>query len=149
MALHKAEQILAAVVATLTGLATTGSNVTRGRVYDIEERKLPHLSVYRGANAPVADGDQNIAFSDWRLDVRVEATVKSAAAQVDTVLAQIDTEVTKALKADITQGLGFVWDTREGGSLEPNLDGGGDQVIGAMTMNFSILYQRAINDPSQ
>jgi len=149
MADHKAEQIMDAVVAKLTGLATTGANITRGRVYNIEAQALPHLSIYRGENRPVADADQNMAFSDWILVINIEATVKSATTQIDKTLAQIEKEVTIALKADRTQGLAFVIDTMEAGSSEPNLDGDGDQPTGSMTMQFSFKYRRSITDPSQ
>ena len=149
MADHRAEQIMDAVVAKLTGLATTGANVTRGRVYNIERQAIPHLSIYRGENRPVADADQNMAFSDWVLAVNIEAVVKSATSQIDEVLAQIEKEVTIALKADRTQGLEFVLDTMEAGSSEPALDGDGDQPVATMIMQFLFKYRRSITDPSQ
>jgi len=148
MADHRAEQILAVVATKLTGLATTGTKVTRGRVYDLPANKLPHLSIYRGGNLPADGADQNISVADWLLEVRVEVIVK-ATTTLDTLLAQIEKEVTVALKADRTQGASFVIDTIEQGSLEPDLDAGGDQPTATMVMGFLIKYRRSLGDPSQ
>ena len=43
---HVRKQIRDNIVTTLTGLATTGSNVYRTRVYPLAENKLPGLAIY-------------------------------------------------------------------------------------------------------
>ena len=50
MASHRAEQILAAVQTAVTGLASTGTNVDRGRADDIPAEKCPALRVAMGAD---------------------------------------------------------------------------------------------------
>ena len=46
MANHLRRQIRERIVSDVTGLSTTGSNVFEGRVYPVEESKLPCLLVY-------------------------------------------------------------------------------------------------------
>lgn len=149
MADHKAEQILAAVLAKVTGLTTTGSRVTRGRVYDLATADLPALGVFLGPDAPRSDGgSSSFRYLDGDLTVVVEAYVKTASAQVDTQLNQIRKEVTIALQADVTQGLAFVLDTQEG-AADPTLDGSGDKPAGTLRMEWVLRYRRLRTDPSQ
>lgn len=148
MADHRAEQIIDAVVTTVTGLVTTGSNVFRGRLYNVQPDELPALCVYMGPNEPIDDSDQTVAFSDWDLEIAIDAKVRDSATQIDQVLNLIAKEITVALKADRTQGLSFVHDTREGGSDQPELSGDGDKPIANQTTKFIFKYRRSITDPS-
>ena len=146
--MHKAERILAAVVTKLTGLTTTGTNVFRGRVYDLPDTSLPALLIFQGADRPLSDGgSSSFRFLDGELSVRVEAVVKTSATQLDTLLNQIRKEVTIALQADVTQGLNFVMDTTEG-TADVELNGEGDKPTGTLKMEWSILYRRLRTDPS-
>jgi hypothetical protein len=43
---HVRKQIRDAVITSVTGLTTTGSNVFRSRIYPLEQTKLPGLCVF-------------------------------------------------------------------------------------------------------
>lgn len=148
MPAHKAEQIIVAVVAKLTGLASTGANVFRGRVYELPETSLPALRIFQGTDRAAIDGgSSSFRYLDSEISVRVEAVAKTSATQIDTLLNQIRKEVTVALQADVTQGLSFVMDTSEG-MADIDLDGEGDRPTGVLKMEWSILYRRLRTDPS-
>lgn len=147
MADHRAEQIADALVTKVTGLATTGANVFRGRVHEIPEASLPALCVYVGSDVPRSDGgSSSYRYIDGDLTVMVEAVAK-ASTGVDSTLIQIRKEVTIALQADVTQGLAFVMNTEEGPATI-DLNGDGDKPVGRMRMDWSIRYRRSRTDPS-
>jgi len=142
MADSRAENIIAAIVTAVTGLATTGANVFRGRVYELPETSLPCLCVYLGFDNPRSDGGSSSwVYIDSDLTINIEAVVKDSSAQVDTTLNQIRYEVGQALQSDITQGLAYVMNTTEG-PAGVALDGGGDETVGRMRMEWTILYRR-------
>jgi len=142
---HRAESIVTTLVATLTGLTTTGARVYRGRAYPLQDAQYPALLIYLGQDELQADYSQE--KYDSLLTVWVEARVKTVASQVDTVLNTIREEVTVALQADYTQGLGYVIDTREGDAAEPELGGDGNQPTGALRMQWQFLYRRSRTNP--
>lgn len=146
---HRVEQIMVAIVGKLTGLATTGTHVFRGRIYEVPEANLPALLVYQGADQPRTDGgSSSFRYLDGDLSVQVEAAVKVPhGTQPETVLNQIRKEVTVALQADVTQGLGFVMDTNEGAAV-PDLTGEGDKPTARLRMEWVIRYRRSRTDPS-
>ena len=143
---HRAEQIIDAVVTTLTGLTHTGSNVFRGRVHAVPEAKLPALCVYLGPDKII--GQYSQAKFDSELTILVEALVKTADEQVDELLNQIRKEVTIALQADYTQGLSFVLNTLEGDTDAPELSGEGEKPSAALKMEWKFHYRRSRTDPS-
>lgn len=105
--MHRAESILIAVEAALSGLVTTGANVLRG--YGEQLPALPGLVVKMGSDENI--GGYSLAEVARRLDVLVEVRVKQAA-DSDSVLNQVRAEVYAALLADPVLGLGYVVDTR-------------------------------------
>lgn len=142
MADSRAENIITAIVTAVTSLDTTGANVFRGRVYELPETSLPCLCVYLGFDNPRSDGGSSSwIYIDSDLTINIEAVVKDSSAQVDTTLNQIRYEVGQALQADITQGLAYVMNTTEG-PAGVTLDGGGDETVGRMRMEWTILYRR-------
>lgn len=143
MADHRAENIIAAVVTNLTGLATTGANVFRGRAYELNDTELPALCVYLGTDNPRNDGGSSSwQYIDSDLGITVEAVVKSSSAQVDTTLNQIRYEVGQALQADHQQGLDYVITTSEG-TATPDLDGQVEKTTGRMRLEYTISYRRS------
>lgn len=146
MADHRAEQIIDAVVTTLTGLTHTVDNVFRGRVHAVPEAKLPALCVYLGPDKQI--GQYSQAKIDSELTILVEALVKTADEQVDQLLNQIRKEVTVALQADYTQGLSFVLNTLEGDTDAPDLSGEGEKPSAALKMEWKFHYRRSRTDPS-
>jgi len=147
MADHRAEQIVADVITTLTGLTTTGDRVYRGRSYPLQSANLPGLCVFQGPDRPQTDTS---AYShiDSDLTVYVDIYVKSSASQVDTLLNQIRKEIVIALSASYTQGLSFVIDTIEGDAEEPDLNGDSDQPVARLRTSWIFRYRRSRTDPS-
>ena len=142
---HRAESIVSAVVTTLTGLTTTGSNVFRGRVYAVPDASLPALCVYQGEDKII--GQYSQAKYDCAITITVEALVKTSSTQVDTTLNTIREEVVEALQADYTQGLAYVLNTIEGDTSAPELSGEGDKPSAAVRMEWQFHYRRSRTDP--
>lgn len=141
---HRAETIIDTVKTRVTGLATTGTRVFRGRGYPLQEADLPALLLYMGADDVI--GDLSAALLDCQLQVHVDAVVKTTA-QVDTTLNLIREEVTIALQADHTQGLAFVIDTAEQGADEPDISNDGEQPAGSLRTRWLISYRRSRTNP--
>ena len=144
---HRAEIIMQAVTAKISGLATTGENVFRGRAGpdDLQAGELPALLVWQGEDDIVSDLMHGEVVS--RLTVTIEAQARAAATQIDTVLNAIREEVTVALAADVSIGLGFVHDLAEDGADAPEIDAG-NAVAGRLAMNWVVTYQRNRANPA-
>lgn len=137
---HRAETILEAVRARLTGLPTTGSRVERARVWPIEE--CPAISIERGDDAPVETG-RRFSLQDRRLNFTVTGYVKSTTIH-ETQLHQVAAEVYAALFGDVTQGLAFVLDTHWLGDSKPETNGETETRGASMEMNYAITYRHSI-----
>lgn len=133
----RTEQVMDAVVTALTGLATTGSNVFRGRVYDLPDTALPGLAVSMGEDTIA---DELNGYYDWTLSVAIESKVE-ANTQVDTTLNTIRGEVHAALRADPTLGLSFVIDTKPSSAEAPDLSGEGAKPIGTQRLIYQVRYR--------
>lgn len=140
MADHRSEDIVAAVLTAVTGLATTGANAFRGRTYEIPETSVPCVCVYQGGDFQLTNTSP-WTFIDSELSIVVEAIVKDSSEQAETTLNQIRYEVSEALQADITLGLAFVMNTTEG-SATITLDGSTNEIVGRMRMEWVVLYRR-------
>lgn len=133
---HRAEEIMAAVTTTVTGLTTTGDRVERGRVRNVET--APALSVEMGADDvnPERSTYPKIARD---LNIKIFIYVKRNSSP-DTQLNLIREEVFAAIMADTTLGLIFVTDTESIGDDEPELTGESEQITGKQQMNFVVKY---------
>jgi len=148
MADHRAEQILQAVVANVTGLATTGNHVTRARATPQATGALPALAVYQGPDVPLDADLQSMQYLDVELTVYIDILVATEAQQVDSLLNQIRVEIARALWADYQQGLSFVIEMREGSADEPMLVGEGERPAASMRTAWIFKYRRSRTDPS-
>jgi hypothetical protein len=147
MADHRAEQIVAAVKTLVTGLATTTTNVDRGRDDEVAAEKTPALRVRQGEDVIVEPWAH--ALLDSELEVIVEALVYDSAANVETKLNQIRKEVNIVLVADHTLGLSFVQGVVEMKAERPQLGTDQAKPSGSMEMIYRVLYRRSRLDPSQ
>lgn len=127
--------------ALLTGLATTGNRVYRGRVFAIEGTN--GISYSMGSDTPV--GEDTYIYMDSDLEVIITAHSKDI--DVEQELNQIRKEVTIALKADYSLG-GLAIDITEEGWNAPDFSGDADQDTGLMQGTFIIKYRRLRTDPS-
>lgn len=139
------------VLSALTGLATTGSNVHRLRVYPQEATKLPSLNIVQGADTPIdlEDGQRVFDYVDRRLDIRVEIRAQATTAQIDQTLNQIAKEISIAMQAMGAIGVSAVIDVIEGIMNEPEISSDADVKTARMDMEWSIVYRHSRADPSQ
>ncbi len=151
MAEHLREQIMAALVERLTGLATTGTHVHRARVYPQASAKLPSLNLKQGTDLPVQDDEEAalLPYIDQRLEVFIEARAQTATGQVDAVLNRIAKEVTVAIQADPTLSVAGVYNAVEGPTAAPELSDAGETKTALLIMSWNLWYRRARTDPSQ
>lgn len=141
MALHKSEQVMAAIGPLLTGLTTTGANVKRSRMFAWETDN--GITYEMGSEDPIA-GEQQYEVIDWQLEVRITAHTKSV--NPETELNLIKQEITVALKADYTLG-GIARDIIEEGWSEPNTSGEANKPVTDSTGIFVVQYRRLRLDP--
>jgi hypothetical protein len=134
---HARQQIRQQLITTLTGLATTGSNVVASRVYDIATSKLPSLAIYTLSE----DLGEESANKQMRLlDVVVEVREK-ASSNLDNALDAIGAEVEDALFASGDTTLNGKCKHFNYDGLEITLSGDAEQPIGLMTMRFIAKYR--------
>lgn len=143
----RAESIMAAVQAAVTGLATTGARVDRGRGDDIPEQNTPALRVAMGGDDLINPYLPSLIDSD--LEVIVTAYAYDSANNIESKLNAIRAEVVPALLAgNRTLGLGYVHIILEVGAKEPDYSGDMAKPAGKMEMNFKVRYRRSATDPS-
>ena len=134
---HVRKQIRDNVVTALTGLATTGSNVFRSRVYPMETSKLPGLAIYTDSEE-IAPQTINPPRTQLRtLTVTVDCYVKGVS-NFDNDLDTISEEVEEALTADLTRG-GLAKDTRVS-SFQADFSGEGEQPIATGKISIEVDY---------
>ncbi len=148
MADHYREQILDALVTTVTGLTTTGTKVKRGRVYPLSNTDKNALSVYQGSDQRLNDDDQPWSVEDWELTLFIDIHVKNRSTQIDQQCNLIEKEIEIALKADTKLGLSFAYDLTHIQTNEPDLSGEGDKPTARVRTEWSIKYRRSSTDPS-
>jgi hypothetical protein len=140
---HVRQQIREQVATTVTGLATTGSNVFQSRVYPLQDANLPALLVYsinEDSNADVM-GSTLVAQRD--LNIVIEGYVKATTDfddTVDTICAQVEA----AMGADRT--LNNLAKFSQLVSTEINYNGEGESPVGVVTLTYAVQYRTAVND---
>jgi hypothetical protein len=122
---------------TLTGLATTGSNVYQTRVYPIAEDRLPGLAIYTSTEATDYATITPPRTQVRTLTVSVDVYVKAVTAYDDT-LDVICVEIEEALYTDRTRG-GNAKDTRVT-AFDSDFSGDGDQPVARATLTVEVDY---------
>ena len=142
--MHRAESIMAAVLANITGLVTTSTRVARTRAYPVDGAALPALTLEQGSDVVEL---QNIRFIDRNLDFAVVLHAKGTGT-IETTINTMREEVHTALMTTRTQGLtDYVIDTIALGDDAPELSGESNQPIMRLRMNWRIKYRHSITDP--
>lgn len=147
MADHIATQLRNAIVAALTGLATTGARVYKNRpgIRVLQASELPALMVYSGGedvNDAAVDGNLLERDMQFHVDLRVKGTDG-----VDDVLDQIRKEVEIALAPGVVIGTRTVIIDYSGMS-DPDLDADDQTVIGA-TLQIACKVYTQFDVPDQ
>lgn len=138
---HRAETILNTVETLLTGLATTGSQVTRGRVWPVDA--FPAISIFKGADRRDELDDILDEFLTRVLTINIEIHT-TATGNPETQLNQVAAEVFAALAADKTLGLAYVFNTLLEADDEPIIDDSQDTPVASMISTWNINYQHSL-----
>lgn len=146
MADHRAEQIMAAVTTAVTGLATTGANVERGRLYPLGSDQAAALTVSQGPSQNL--DDQPMRLKTVRLEYQIIAHVKTTSTAIDSTINQIAKEVYMALQADRTLGLAFVIDNDWTGNTDIEQDTDSEAITARCGFQFAVMYRHSLTDPS-
>jgi len=145
MALHRAEQVIAAFVTAVTGLTTSGANVARGRDTPWPLETTDALNVYMGPEALIED-ESDFPDGYWVQTIFIDVKTRQASVQVDTQLNLMRAEITAAIMADHTLGLAFVQWSQEGDTDEPTIDKSGEQPMASVRTSWLVKYRRNWSD---
>ncbi|WP_444922688.1 hypothetical protein ACJJH9_00255 (plasmid) [Microbulbifer sp. DLAB2-AF] len=134
---HVSQQLLDAVTAAITGLATTGTNVEQTRVYAREP--VPALSVRLGERRQVSTHSNSVSNAEQ--DIHIDLYVAGRAEDLDNKMLQIDSEIHAALMADFSLGLSFVLDCDAQGLSEPDTaNAGRAKAVATSTWRYRIRH---------
>ncbi len=137
--MNRRESILSAVAVTLTGLATTGANVSLFRAHKIPA--LPALTIEQGSDVVQRDiSDFN--FLTRELEVTITLTA-GGLGNLSTVLNQIAAEVFSALMADITLGLAYVIQVQLSDDSAVQISGENEQTTAQLETTYTITYRHS------
>lgn len=140
---HRAEQIMATVLTTVTGLTTTAARVQRGRVRSIET--APALSIEMGSD-DVAIDRSSYPNIERDLNIKITIYVKEND-NPEAEMNLIREEVYAAIMATPQLGLAYVVDTMPIGDEEPELTGEADKILRKQQMNFIVMYRHSWDNP--
>lgn len=153
---HRAQQILDAVAALITTQVQASGvkvYVHRRLVLDLEQDELPAISVDYGPDT--ADDTSNSDIY-WSLSVLATAIVVAAEeATVRANLLQMRRDIHRAVMASpapgmpwkITLGLSFVINVLPISAQAPEVDVSGENIVGALSSEYRVIYTTPINDP--
>lgn len=147
---HVRTQIRQAIVAVLTGLATTGNRVYDTQLYALERAQLPALTVSIEKDSIVSDWSTLLTSGVLIQTYELPITLRAYARATETVQNTLDTiavEIIEALKADITLGA-LCKDIRIDDIPEISISGKSEQPIGMIVLNCVVNYRIADNAPT-
>ena len=140
---HGRKQIRDALVAAVTGLATTGSRVFPSRVHPLPKDLEPSLLVYAMRETSAGDTMGRPITLERTVTIAVEAVVKESTTADDT-LDQVAAEVEAAVGGDPHLG-GIVLDTVLT-ETDIAFSGEGEMPVGRMRLEFETVYRTKEND---
>ena len=140
---HVRKLIRDEVVTALSGLATTGSNIYRSRVYPLAANKLPGITIYTKSDSSEYATNVRPRTLLRTLTIVVEAYVQ-ALSDYDSQLDTIAVEIEEALAADVTRG-GYAKDTRIV-AFDAEYSGDGDLPVASAVFTIEVLYSTLEND---
>lgn len=137
MANHVRRQIRDALVTRLTNLATTGTRVSKSRVFPLGDDLLPGLCIYSNQESSEDASVGLPRLQRRKLELFIEGYAKDAN-QVDDVLDQIAKEVESAIGAEPTLG-GIMTELH---LTETRLDMvDGDKNVGCIRLTYEGSYR--------
>jgi len=145
MADNRIYQVVLAVKAALTGLASTSSNPGIHRATEYELTDLPAVDIKLAESEVVAS---DIATQDIEQTVIVTATVADNGDYIEKML-QLQKEVHLALREDYTLGLpSMVHDIKYEGAGEVKVSGEGDTVVAEIDSVWTVQLRTSLSDIS-
>ena len=134
---HVRQQIRNKIVDLVTGLATTGSNVFKSRLYPLHDDNLPGLCVSTGIEE-IDDEEGKVEGVQHRnLEIIVLACDKITAG-LDDKLDTIATEVETAVFVD--RFLGNLVQSLDLAVSEPEISDEMEQPVGSLALVFTVQY---------
>ena len=142
---HVRQQIREAFGTACTGLTTTGSNVFQSRSYPLEKADLPGVCIY-SKNETSQDFEMGGAgrLITRTLSILVEGYARSAS-NLDDTLDTISAECEIAIAG--SSAIDALVTDLQLTSTEIEISGEGDREIGRATLEYSVVYTTAFNDP--
>lgn len=140
---HVRKSIRENITTTLTGLATTGSNVYQTRFFPLAEAKLPALTIYSRSEASEYATITIPRTVMHEAEFVIEAYVKATSGVEDTIDA-IAVEIAEALASDVTRS-SLAKDTRVT-DFAFDFNAEGDQPVGIATFTVVVDYVTLEND---
>ncbi len=145
--MHRADQIIAAVVSALESSASLTAAVYAHRALPLseDESELPAVSVTFGEDAPDAQISQLIYST---LDVQTTAyCAGDDEAAVRTALLELRAQIHIAVMTSTRLGLSFVHLVNYGGAAAPEIEIG-ERTFGALRSSWRVRYEMDYDDPS-
>jgi hypothetical protein len=142
--MHVRQQIREHVGTILSGLTSTGNRVYQSRVWPLNADTLPALLVYTTTESSDTDTMGPTLTLNRELVLIVEGYVRDITVYDDKI-DTISSEVEVAMAADRTLGGKAKFSYLSG--TEINYNGEGDQPMGIVSLQFTIQYRTAVNDP--
>lgn len=145
---HLRKQIRDALVATFTGLPTTGANVSGKPFYGLSDIELPALFVASSNEQVDVSTIGFPALLERRLNLEVLIKVKSDTTVFDTldqIIAEVETKIYQSPAINTLGGL--VKETNLTAiHIDTNMEG--DRPVGQAVLVFEVNYRTAANAPT-
>jgi len=143
--MHTRKAIRDAIVAAVTGLTTTGTNVYVSRVYPMERRALPGIAVFTRSEDSTPVTVRPPRTIERELTVALEIYTRGIDGY-DDVLDTICTEIEEALYAAGDLG-GLVKDLYING-VDMNFQDGSEQPLASCDMEVRVMYTTTEGSPT-
>lgn len=142
--MHKRTQIRQQIATTVTGLTTTGSNVFTSKVYNLDPKQLPCLTVYTNADS-VTEYMMSVPRTQKRtLNVLIKAVV-GLSDDVDVLIDTICEEVETAMAGNL-QLSGLVHSLYLQ-ATDISYQSEGDRPYGMADITYEVGYTVSENQP--
>ena len=140
---HIRQQIRDRVIADVTGLATTGSNVHDTRLYNFTQGNLPALVVYTQNETSEISTISPTVTLDRELEVIIECYAE-ANQNIENTLDTIASEVENSLGSDLT--LNNLCITQFLSSTDIDFTSEGEKPLGICKLTYNVRYMNSVTN---
>ncbi len=137
--MHLSHQIRDVIVATITGLQTTGNNVHTSRIYNYQTMDLPALAVEIGG-AEIEEDELGLGdrIQNWKQEYKIKITARNTG-DIDADVWQIIEEVNEAL-ADNNKLNGLAKDSMPVAVNEGDFSDESEKKLTTREIIFHVMY---------